>query len=709
MTSKRKHLMSIALGLSLVGLPAITIAGEDEPEPIEIPGISLPRIVTPDTTPPVPLPGFSVAAQGIDIHDTPAAAAIEHIQQRQWVRAIHAIEEIDADDPRMAIDHHGVLRPIGTIKRSLTADLPDEGRDVFRRLNNTAAQNLLDRAHALADLTQRERAYATLVNDYAPCDASAQAAQLLGDIRFEQGRFTDAADLYAFAAGHHASASDDPAIMARRLIALSRAENWQDFDTLADYARFRHADAPVELGGQAVALGELIEQFARARGPIEAADADENTRAAETISLRFEDAPALDHLFISPATYEGLQTAATNNRIAPAAQTLLRPVVATDGDRLFTNTLGSIARIDPQTGDDIWRLYDADANAGAAASLLNMLSHGYYQSLTIVGDTVLATGPGDFATFVNNQITTGRQYFRHSPLANATLIAIDANTGETRWFWPYSGLALGPSSVVGTPLAVGDRVYLTTLDWETAEFLLVALDLDTGEQIQHTGLGHAASIVGINVPAEMSPRLAMGRSNLLVQTNNGALIAVDPDDFTIAWAHTQDIRESWIERLRRHRYAPPGSIARHTGTVVAQHGLVIAKDTRSDTIHALREADGELLWSATTDADATIVHHDNQRIYVLGSQLTAYDIRTGERVWWTPHAGHEPGTPVFTDSQCVMLGHHRLCAIDLETGRLTDVREDVPGPADLYRVGNQLIRVSGNELVGYALPGTQNH
>ena len=196
----------------------------------------------------------------------------------------------------------------------------------------------------------------------------------------------------------------------------------------------------------------------------------------------------------------------------------------------------------------------------------------------------------------------------------------------------------------------------------------------------------------------------MGQSHLMVQTNNGALIAVDLKDMSIAWAFTQKIRQSGMGMMRRHGMTVQDAIAQHTGDVVAADGLVVAKDTRTNQVVALREYDAAMLWTAQSDADATIVHHDDAHIYVLGKELVALNRQTGERVWWTPHAGEQSGTPVFTDNACLIAGSQRLCRIDLTTGKLTQYREDLTSPAAMHVVGNRLISVDQNRIFAIALP-----
>ncbi len=198
----------------------------------------------------------------------------------------------------------------------------------------------------------------------------------------------------------------------------------------------------------------------------------------------------------------------------------------------------------------------------------------------------------------------------------------------------------------------------------------------------------------------------MGQGYLFVQTNNGSLIAIVPNSFTIAWAFSQRIRPSsmGMGNVRRRGQFNPGSIASYTGTVVARDGLIFAKDTRCNSVQAFREYDASPVWSARTDNDSTIIHLDDRHVYVLGDELVAHDRLTGERVWWTPHHGVDAGKPVFTDNACIIAGSQRICRIDLTTGKLTDYSDDMPGTADLAVIGNNLIHATDNAITGYRLP-----
>lgn len=626
--------------------------------------------------------GFNVAASGTAIQDTPAGEAIKLIKQEQWVKAIQMIESLDTSDDKLVLDELGVLRPLSAMKSSLIASMPDAGRRTFRKLNDPSANTKLAEAQAMTQLDQRAELLKSIVDSYALCDAAGSAARQLGEIRFEQGRFHEAAAYYQFAAEHPAAFADDASLMARRLAALARAEQWDAFDALAQYVRFRHPQTTLAIGGEETPIVSLIDRLTIPR------DATPHTPTHPTPTrLVMPQQPSLDYdrPLIAEADLKLLRQFAINHNLASVIDQIIAPVVATDHDRVFTLSLGTVARLDPETGSELWRIGEPDQTIQKFTQRMHQLAGGFHQSLSIHGDTLLATFTGD-----------GQDL-------NAYLFALDPESGQVRWSQKKERAHRSDYAMVGQPLVVDDLLYFVTVR-DSIELTLRAVRLSDGVEVASLALGKASKGPTLSAPAELSPRLTMGQSHLMVQTNNGALIAVDPKNMTIAWAFTQKIRESGMNMMRRHGMTVANALAHHTGDVIASDGLIIAKDTRTNRIVAFREYDAAMLWSADSDADATIVHHDDEHVYVLGEELVALDRQTGKRIWWTPHPGDRSGRPVFTDDACLMAGNHRLCQIDLATGKLTHYREDFTNSADLHVVGNRLISVTDQRITAIVLP-----
>ena len=103
---------------------------------------------------------------------------------------------------------------------------------------------------------------------------------------------------------------------------------------------------------------------------------------------------------------------------------------------------------------------------------------------------------------------------------------MDANTGEVKWTLKDQ-MRSNSETVVGEPLVIDDLLYVVTAR-STQDLMLRAVKLADGAEVGKLALGKASKGAHMNAPAELSPRLTMGQGHLMVQTNNGALIAVDP-------------------------------------------------------------------------------------------------------------------------------------------------------------------------------------
>ncbi|MGB0766810.1 MAG: PQQ-binding-like beta-propeller repeat protein [Phycisphaeraceae bacterium] len=685
--------MRRSLGVGTVGLMLLAWPGSGEDVifvPQQMPafrcGVGLPfmpQVAVADTR--ETQAGFLVGASGRTIDETPAGEVLKRIEAGEWVKAIQSIEALSASDGGLVLDDRGVLRPMSTLKSALIASMPAEGRRVFSRLNDAAALAKLREAKAQDDVDRQATQLAEVVNDYSLCDAAADAAAALGDLRFEAGRFDEAAALYRFAAEHPATRADDPLMIARRLVALMRSGDRGSFDALAEYARFRHADTRVDLGGQSRRLTDWLDELAGSlpTPPDTTPQTPRDALALPGPADEQYDRPLIDESFIKM-----MRQFAMSNNVTGLFDRVTQPVVTiddNDGGRLFTYALGSLARLDPETGSDLWRTGDRQALAKRMQQRMYDLHQGFHQSLSIHGDTLLAVLPTARRTQISN------------------LLAVDPDTGNTKWDWHSATGASGREGVVGEPMVHDDRVYFTTLR-DASDLVLHVARLADGSKLREQPLGKVSKGQNMHSPGEMSPRLTLGRSHLLVQTNNGALIALDHESLDVAWAYTQNIRPSGIQSLRTHARLPPDSIAKHTGQVIADQGLVFAKDTRTSRVVAFREHDAALLWTAPTDPDATIVHYDQRHIYILGEQLVALDRDTGEPIWWTPHPGPTAGQPVFTEDACLVAGNQRFCRIDLNTGKLTRYREELAGRADLHAVDRRLLRVTPDRITAFDQP-----
>lgn len=610
--------------------------------------------------------GFQVAASGTAIEDTAAADAIKHLQAKDWFKAISAIEALgETEDDQLVTDSTGVLRPVSSLRQSLLATMPEEGRQTFRRLNGPAAEAKLAEALKLTSVAEQGLALEAVYSRFALCDAAAVAASRLGDLRFEAGRFEEAADLYRRAAEHPGSTPDDPRLMAKRLHALARTGQWEDFAALAEYARFRHPQATVQIGGEAVTLPDVATSLAgdrslQPRGHRGSARRDLPAETYPTYSIKLTD----------ESTDRALQNAAMQNRFAGKIDNLLHPSVLAGPDRFYALHLDTVTAYDAATGSEMWQEGNAQANANRITGNFHYLQMDYQQHAVLHQDTLL----------VSNTDPESMNWSR--------LRAIDVKTGEQRWNSRSIG-TIDSYSFVGRPIVVGDQVISAVRENTGTALKLVALSLVNGGMAWQVDLGTATNDPQWNQPVDVSPRLAMGDRYLMVLTNNGGLIAVDLENKATAWAFAYPVLPT--NRVRRGGFDldPAGDLTTH-------RGVVYFKDTRDNNLHAIREYDATRLWSVAVDRDATLVKDDERFVYVLGEELVAYDKQTGKRTWWSPHAGEEAGRPVFTDNDALVYGNRRSTRIDLNTGKVTDYRSDLSG------AGYRGAIVESGQMLGFA-------
>lgn len=617
--------------------------------------------------------GFAVQAEVAELGDTQVPALFQAMQEEDWLAAIRLLETLGEDQSEVLIrDATGMLRPLSTLKVQVLAELPAEGRRTFRTMYAAASAKLLDEAMSAEDPAAQLALLTALVEDYALCEAAMHAADRLGDLHFERGHFGEAAQAYAFEAEHIDGDPDDPRLLAKRLHALARGGDWAGFDDLADYARFRRGDATVRLGGEDLTLDAVADKLASGRPEDGAAP----VLGPATIAFPRGAYPSAQVTLLEERTIGQLQQAMSNRGVMVNAADLARPVVVAADGRAYAMALGQVTTLGPDTHETVWTQGNADEMAQRIVQQPHQLTQGYYQSLSVHDDVLVTTA--------------------HDPgrLDLARLQVLDKATGEVVWDTQTNGGAFTNQSYIGEPVARDGLLYTVAQDRRGGnELSLVVFSLRDGEVRWSVPLGRPAHDPNWGQPVDLAPRLAVGERYCMVLTNNGALIAIDPIRREVAWATSYGVLPSGRMRGMMGQSGAPGGVA-------VRSGVVYSKDTRDDRLVAIRERDAVWLWSADVDPRATLVHTDARHAYVLGDELVAYDLETGERVWWTSHHGDSGRAPSFTDTHALIAGPDRMCRIDLTTGKVDGYREDIPAgstgsPTVLLRGGVAVIGPTG--------------
>jgi len=611
--------------------------------------------------------GFSLAAAGTPLSDTPAAGLDQAIAEGDWLKVISLLEALETGEHQALImDQTGMLRPLSTLSMQVVSQLPPDGVRVFQQVQGPAAQKLYDDALATDDPKAAREMLMRIVDSFGPCEIAPTAATRLGDIQFERGRFREAARLYAFSLNHPESTANDPDLLARHLLALMRAGDWLTFDSAAQLAATRQGNREVTLGGNTQTINALIEQLALARpapGDIVLAS------QGPALALPASTYPIAKLDLLNEYQSSSLQTAATNQGLGHLAVNIPQPSVINDGNQLYVLQLGELTAINTHTGDVAWTHGHKDELLNLINQQMYQLRSGYYQSLIEHDDYV---------------ITTSHDTQR---LDRVWLRVFDKANGEVVWS-SQNEASLNQHRFIGEPVVSGNTLHAVALQDGGNKTVLISMDLLTGAVNSTVDLGTPAIDPNWRQAMAFEPRVAVGDRYVSVLTNNGALIAVDPAKQEVAWAMSYSVLPNVGDRnqmrnMRRGGFvmsAMPSAL-QTPGDVAIVDGVVYAKDTRDNMLHAIRLHDAQRLWSRQVDASDTLIHSDERHAYLLGNELVAVDLHTGQRVWWTSHHGESHQPIAFNESACIVAGPDRMCMVDLNTGKVTQYSEDHPTDA----------------------------
>src|SRR5262249_48703508 len=110
-----------------------------------------------------------------------------------WERALKALYTIPEPQAQRFIDgENGFIVPVGRKRRVTLSTLPPEGQAAYRLFYDAEAQKLFEEAEGSDELKNLERIFSA----YFITSVGDNAADRLGDVYFEMGRFDRAADCW---------------------------------------------------------------------------------------------------------------------------------------------------------------------------------------------------------------------------------------------------------------------------------------------------------------------------------------------------------------------------------------------------------------------------------------------------------------------------------------------------------------------------------
>ena len=267
-----------------------------------------------------------------------------------WERALKALYTIPEEQALRFVDgEDGFIIPVARKRRAVLAGLSPEGQAAYRLFYDAEAKKLLDEAEGPAELKTLERIYSA----YFLTSVGDNAADRLGDLYFEQGRFDRAADCWLAVLRERPDTDLSPALLTvKAALALARAGRRSEFERSA--ASWRTATATRRsrsAGGRRRPAEQLRPHPGRrerrqgptAVRPSAAGEARRPTSPARSPPPGRCGSPSRSTAGMTPAEL----TQWESNPLSGAV-----PAVAVDGATLFANYLGLRLRGGPGERQD---------------------------------------------------------------------------------------------------------------------------------------------------------------------------------------------------------------------------------------------------------------------------------------------------------------------------------------------------------------------
>ena len=560
----------------------------------------------------------------------------------------------------------GVLAPVDDVLRDAVLELPPAGREAFVLFYDGQAVELERTMREAAPGSDEQAGLAQrLVDAYLVTRSGAAAADLLGDVMYERGRFAEAERYWSLIArAHPGGAGIDPARLAtKRALAAARSG---DGDA-ARVLEHRLAGEVVTLAGRPVAAGEVV---AMVRDGADAAgDVGSPGGVASVSGAVYRPTPILPAADAQPLWQVELMargvagddstTRTVQNRVNQPTFVMLDvpPTLVVEGDRVLGNWMGVCFAVDAESGRMLWRTQPL-SDAISTSRLQQMVQMGMFHpqrfTLTPLQDRVLAVGA-----------TMGQQGDAPS------LTMLDAQNGRTLWTSTKIG-ELRNTAFLGPVMVVGNEVLAVTTQRESAALDLRGLDLATGNTTWSLRLGEVMMPVQYGYGSTVSPLPALVRrgTTLYVITGNGATLAVDLPTRRLAWVHSYEAPPMMMTRMALHRGSTrAATLDWHTQALLHDDTLYI-KEAGGRRLYALDPAQRDVQWEREADNAASLVAAAGERLFLLENRLQALDRESRSMTWALPLRGTSPvNGPIITPDHVLVCSGSGVVRVGIESGR----------------------------------------
>jgi outer membrane protein assembly factor BamB len=627
---------------------------------------------------------FTLPAQKSEVAES-LAEFHRLVEKGTWERAFKELEKVQAADPNaLTPAADGLYMPTRLVVRQALAELPPAGKQAYRLFHDADAKALYDQAQGKDEVEKLRKVF----SDHFVTSVGDAAADRLGDIYFEQGEMSQAADCWqAVLAWCPETAIPRVRLLVKSAVAQARGGHWDAFASLSREVHQRYADESVVIGGRQVAAAGYLDEFEKKhRPPAQASVA--SAGPSPDIRLPSNDAPAWQFRILPQREASAMAQVGMNwgwNTRFPVTEMV--PAVAHDAERVYINFLGYLMAVDLKTGKLVWR----SARLADLGPKMQQSQYHYPEqySIAVAGDAVWCV------TRDVGQIGQHGQPFR--------LARWEAATGKAGWNSQNIG-ELQQWNFMGVPLVVGDRVYVAAAkNGQGAELHVLALQAADGKQLWSTHLGtHQADPTQMWHRRSPQPALLVDGGKLYVETQAGAIVVADAANGAIDWGFAYD--SSMPDNNMGYNQPTPFTTAAPPLLTAA---TLFVKGMRSDRLYAIDVSVPKVRWRRPVSESAMLAGVDGEALYMSGDEVVAMNL-ADQKLKWASRLPSGTGwvRPLLTADRFYQFTSRGIFELDKTNGdtvrlfRGSDL-DSLGGM--LYGVPGRLLSVSNLAITAYAL------
>jgi outer membrane protein assembly factor BamB len=621
----------------------------------------------------------------------------ERFQRRgAWERALKALYTVPEDQVHRFVDGaNGFIIPVARKRHAILSALSPNGQAAYRLFFDSEAQKLFDEATGPNELKNLERIYSA----YFITSVGDNAADRLGDLYFELGRFDRAADCWLAVLSERPDSDLSPAVLAvKAALGLYRAGRRAEFDRVRAEVADRYSDEKITLGGQTGSPPEILRRLVG--DPESAASASQARRempgAGSGPDLKDAIEPAWQ-VRIADSVEAGMTPPEliqwTSNPLSEAL-----PAVAIHGSSLYVNYLGHIFAVDLPSGKMLWRsasFHQIEVPAMQEfARYIDSTRYGIVASEDYVWSLTRDLKDQNF--FAPFQLTCRR-----------------ADNGEVVWKSPDLP-DYAPYDLVGRPVLAAGKLFHAAKTQANPQMrqglpqqIVLAIQPHDGKLLWKTEVGTFRQ--GQNFyfyysrDSTPQPRLVQRAGAVYIDTHVGVLGRLDAESGVLDWGfgYKTDKFQSgywfWYYDMPEPTAAvsPPVSIGE----------AFIVKGAQSERLYCVDPNRLKIVWDRPITKAARLLGGDDHAIYFGGNELSAIDLKSRRLLWATRVAGESmQGQVLVRGDGLWQLTPRGIYEIDPRTG---DVRRIFRGKdlgavgGDLYLTDLWLVAVSNRTISAY--------